>query len=208
MSIGCTTSWASSLCHRDSTARYFLRTLRSTRPAYNHILTAACIGEVCTHPSQQRQGHAKQVMEQLLKTAREAGCNVALLHTSQPHLQDYYARFGFQRLTNKEYFTLTVPQPSLPAEVQVHAAWRPETMPSVSAADVACMHRLHAARIASFSFSMIRPRDYWDTWMAAEMALPSRQLLVLRGDAVQGYAVVQVIAGGRKKDNYCTPVLT
>lgn len=135
------------------------------------------------------------MIEHLLRTAREAGCDVALLHTSQPHLQAYYARLGFQRLSHKEYFNLTVPQPSVSTNVGDQGAWLSESVSSLSAADFACMQTLHADRIEKFSLSVIRPLEYWRSWIAAEMALPSRQLFLLKGKTIRGYAVVHRAAG-------------
>ncbi|MCZ7545853.1 MAG: GNAT family N-acetyltransferase [Anaerolineae bacterium] len=54
-------------------------------------LTAAGLGDVCTHPDHRGQGHATDLMRDTLAYVADIGCDLALLNG----VTDYYHRFDF-----------------------------------------------------------------------------------------------------------------
>ena len=72
----------------------------------------AGIGSVCTHPSQQKQGLAKELLlytkDTFLTTAFALGTKgpkISLLHSSKPPLQKYYSNLGWHRTAVIRYGT-------------------------------------------------------------------------------------------------------
>lgn len=54
------------------------------------------IGRVCVHPDFRQQGKARELLEYSLLQSRKLFGNLPIHAQAQAHLQDFYASFGFQ----------------------------------------------------------------------------------------------------------------
>ena len=72
-----------------------LRVLRRTVSIGGQEVALGGLGEVCTAEACRGQGLAAAVIRDALAHMHSTDTHLSLLHTSKPHLQRYYARFGY-----------------------------------------------------------------------------------------------------------------
>lgn len=126
------------------------------------------LGEVCTRSTARRQGAATRLLESLLGCYANNDRDVAmLLHTSRPHLQAYYAKFGFRSLPVPFYQASVFMNDVTPDEQASIAPWvREESMDAFLLA----AEQIYDSQRHAHSGFVVRSSAYWQRWVKAYIA--------------------------------------
>jgi ribosomal protein S18 acetylase RimI-like enzyme len=164
--------------------------LRQIRDAAGIPQLVGGIAGVATDPAYRGQGHARQLMEQLIAAMQAAGCRWALLFTSA---NDFYAQLGWRPFTT--HYREGRLAPNTDAQ-QTPYAIRPFA-PQHERDGWAILARIYRGYNQQRPLTMLRDGTYWRTFARVRFTLPQAQVFVAVERATEricGYILAYVDA--------------
>ncbi len=173
------------------------------------VLAFGGIGEVATSKAHRGKGLAPRVLEDCIAYMQQRGLALAVLHTSQPPLQQYYAKHGFATV-RMHYARLAVSKEALSA---LHGKGASSGDIVQLAADtdgqserlLAELDGIYTEHAVRFNGTVLRDHpDYWRHWVLDDCTKPSASLWALSDEGhAKAYLAVRIRSNSATNGKGC-----